>query len=215
MKRATLLILIMLLLYSNTALTTEASYRISGIVGQENHWLFAVIEDSAGSCRIYTKGDKLGNWSIVDITPKGVLVDAAGEIRLLLLEGSAFISRGDESADINPGFSALSASSARPVTGKLSQQELQYAVNNVAKELERDKKKPLEPQVLNAILGFPMESRITAVSDTPVRNTREALNMVQTALNSNKPLDFILSGDGENTKIYFMPYQESAPHPHE
>lgn len=214
MRKAFVLIVTSLLLSFAQTSPADVSYRVSGIVGQENRWLFAVIEDSGGRCGVYTKGDLLGNGIVIDVTPQGVLVEADGKINLLKLEGSSFVARSDDGESGHESNTPV-VGAARPVMGKLSPQELAYTVKNMVTELERDKNIKLEPEMLNSILDLPVEARIIAVNEKPVHSSREAVIIVHTAINNNMPLDFIVSGGGIQTKIYFQPNQPSMPHPHE
>jgi type II secretory pathway component PulC len=211
MRHQIQLIVLAVLLLAVSA-RAESTYRVSGIVGQENRWLFAVVEDSQGNCRIYSKGDALGSGRVVDVVPQGVLLEEAGEVRLLKLEGSSFITRiGQTSTEPErppPVGTALM------VQGKLPRKELQYAVENVVAELERDKQKPLEPQILTAFLGLPPGAQITAVSERPVKSPLEAMKSIQKALSNNQPLDFIIAIGDDYTKIYYS-FDEPSEHPHQ
>jgi hypothetical protein len=214
MRPALLLISILLILFCSLVSATEATYRVAGVVGQEGHWIFAVIEDSHGRCRIYSKGDVLGTGRVIDILQQGVLVETAGNIHLLKLQGSSFISSAGK---VEPAqtVDSLRIGSTRPVMGKLTQQEMEYAVKNVATELARDKNKNLDPTILNSIFGLPLESRIIAVNEKAVNGSKEAVNMINTAISNNLPLDFTVADREEKMKIYFKPNQPNITHPHE
>jgi membrane-associated protease RseP (regulator of RpoE activity) len=213
MNRGLLLLVTSMLLLLGQAFGADVTYRVSGIVGQENNWIFAVIEDSLGGCRVYAKGDMLGSAQVVDVTPQGVLIKTAGDVSLLPLAGSSFVAKGT----VTDGVVGVQQNigSTRPVRSHLSAEELKYALNNVADELSRDKKKALEPQILNALLGLPAQTQIVAVNEQKITTMREALSLMQVAVNDSKPLDFIVADGEVVTKIYYTPSLSAVAHPHE
>jgi hypothetical protein len=189
---------VLLLLIVTPLAFADDDYRVSGVVGQEKRWLFAIVEDSSGKCSIYTPGDMLGKGRIVEITPVGVLVDYSGDVRLLKLQGGSFIAAAD------PSESAASASTPQLINGSLPPEELKSAIVTMAAELERDRKKTLEPQVLNALLNLPASARISAVRDTTVQSPREAVRALRNALDLNYPVRITLSGDPETSTVYLV-----------
>jgi hypothetical protein len=186
------------LLFITSLASAEDDYRVSGVVGQEKRWLFAIVEDSGGKCSMYTPGDMLGKGRIVEITPQGVLVDYGDEVRLLKLQGSSFIAAAD------PSEGAASASAPRLINGSLPPEELKGAISTLAAEVERDRKKTLEPHVLNALLSLPAAARITAVRDTAVQSPREAVRALRNALDLDHPVRITLAGDPETSTVYLM-----------
>jgi hypothetical protein len=140
-------------------------------------------------------------------------VGADGETRILKLEGSSFIARKDE-ADKGPDGTTPLIASTRPLQGDLTQQELKLVVNNIADDLERNRLKTLEPQILNAILGLAPQTVITAVNERPVKSTREAVFILQAALNGNMPVDYTISEGDNSSKVYLRPSDPNTPHPH-
>ena len=173
-------------------------YRVSGVVGQEMRWLFAIVEDSEGSCRMYAPGDMLGSGRVIEITPLGVLVDYGDEVRLLKLQGSSFIAAAE------PAEAGASSAPPKLVNGALPPEELKSAIVTLATEVERNKKKTLEPQVLNALLSLPATARITAVQDTSVQTPRDAVQALRNALDLNHPIRISLAGDPETSTVYLM-----------
>jgi hypothetical protein len=207
MKCVHFLILIILLIHAS-GVRGETTFRISGVVGQEGRWLFAVIEDSKGSCRIYGKGDTLDQGVIVDVTPEGVLVDIAGSNKLLKLEGSAFIAK---TIKTEASSSVVPAGSSNLVEGKLPLDELKIAVATMANELAKDRKKPFDSQVLNAVLNLPSQARITAVNNRPVTTARDSAMVLTEALKQNIPPRVTFTEDNETREVYIMPPPSGPP----
>ena len=95
MKRRIRFLTLLVLLLVPFIVAADDGYRVSGVIGQENRWLLAVIEDPSGKCRMYAPGDPLDGGTVVEITPQGVLVKFGNEVRLLKLEGSSFIAAAE------------------------------------------------------------------------------------------------------------------------
>lgn len=204
MRAVTWLVSIHLLLGGAAAWGGERQYRVSGIVAQENRWLLAVIEEAPGSCRVYAKGDRLGGWPIAEILPNGVLLEAAGERRLLRLEESAVLPAPSGAPELLPP----PAMSTRLVQGELSLQEAKAAVDQLAAELGQQRQ--VDPESLNALLGFSPRAVISAINESRVGSASEAVRLLQGALASGLPLDFILSEGQETAKVYFRFNQPAA-----
>ena len=198
MKQRFLIILLFSLFLAFSPAKADEGYRVSGVVGQENHWIFAIIEDSSGDCRLYSPGDLLAGSRIIEITPQGVLVSENNEVRLLKLEGSSFV------AAANTAEGEILSSPPHLVNGTLPPEELKSAIVTLAAEVERNRQKSLQPQFLNAMLNIPAAARITAIEGTSVQTPQDAVRALRNAVELNHPVRISVSGNPETSTLYLM-----------
>jgi len=175
---------------------TGLGYRVAGTIVIDEQRAVAQIESSAGEQQLYSLGDNIDGWEIVDIDPDKVTLTRSGQVVQLRLEGkpvllgsqapaesSEFaIVTGSSSLDFDSAFVALQKLESKPATGDSGPD---YAD-------------------VNRALGLAATTRIREIDGEPVASPMAVVQLSMVALASNNPFRLTVS-DNNSDEIYLLP----------
>lgn len=197
---AAILICICLVAASWRVMAAE-SPRVSGIVGQEGAWVLAIIETSAGGCRVISRGDLLDEGVVSDITAQGIEVQYPDRSEFLPLKGGAFVAMG-------PTDPALPPDAPRSTSHSISREEVAAALAWSEKKLPAEK----SPSV-NEVVGLPLAARISSVNGVAMSTQQEAGRILREELEKGGIPRINVTGVPGLTEIYLVPDAPFKPTP--
>ncbi|WP_152609872.1 hypothetical protein [Geobacter sp. OR-1] len=167
------------------AASASSQPRVSGVVGQEGAWVLAIIETDAGTCSVVSKGDRIGDGIVSEISARGLQVTYGTETEFLPLLGGTFTKTSDH----------LPADAARTTSLNVSR-------NDTVTALERPDGN--KKQSVNEIIGLPLSAHISAINGTIVTSQQEAGKVLLEQLKTGRVSRLNVSGVPGMTEIYLV-----------
>ncbi|MBT0665826.1 hypothetical protein KI809_16065 [Geobacter pelophilus] len=172
------------------ATTASSLPRVSGVVGQEGAWVLAIIETDAGACSVVSRGDKIGDGIVADISSRGLQITYDSKTEFLPLQGGSFTTTADDRP----------LDAARTASLKVSREQVVSAQDSIVGKASSAKK-----QSVNEILGLPLAAQISAINGIAVTSQQEASKMLLDQLKSGTLPRINISGVPGLTEIYVVP----------
>jgi hypothetical protein len=183
-------IIVILAMIIPLAATASTQPRVSGVVGQEGAWVLAIIETDAGACSVVSRGDKIGDGIVSDISSRGLQITYDSKTEFLPLQGGSFTTTADDRP----------LEAARTASLNVSREEVIAKLNSLVVKPSSAKK-----QSVNEILGLPLSAQISAINGVALTSQQEASKMLIDQLKSGKPPRINVSGVPGLTEIYVVP----------
>lgn len=176
------------------AFGSDDDFRLSGIISAGDKHL-ALFEFPDKSHRLLRTGEKVAQYSILEITRQKVLIQM-----------------GDQGRWLELAYTASEATDVPEISGNLITQEIDvnetaHALNRLSVKLQHEPNIRLS-EALAPVFALPKGVRITAVNDVPIdeNNAKQGLKMLEkTVRQSDTMVRLSITNASGTDAIYLMP----------